>query len=628
MNLNDSGPGSLRQAILDTPAGGTVDFQPGLTGTITLTSGELLIDKDLAIAGPGAEVLTVSGNNAARVFEIAATFTVDISGLTIANGRGSAANGGGIVNAGTLIVADSALTGNTATFGGPNTGVGGGGYNAGTLTVTNSTLSGNSAMGMGFTGRGSGGGIYSTGVLAITSCTLSGNVARGTGSGLSGNGEGTGGGIYATGVLAITNSTLSGNFASGSGGGGGIGSGGGIHADGTLTITNSSLSGNSAGGGGFVGGGIGGGIVAAGVLAITNCTLSGNSAMGGRAGGSGGGIYNEATGTVTVANSTLSGNLASGTDSGAGSGGGIANVGALTVTNSTLSGNSTTGSSLSSGGGVGNSGAAMATLRNSILAGNTASVAPDLSGGVTSQGHNLIGDGTGGSGYGDTDLVGTAENPIDPLLGPLQDNGGPTATMALLPGSPALDAGDPDQLGSPDQRGVVRTGGVNIGAYQASATAFLLTAPRRVHAGVPFDVTVTAVDPFGQVAVGYTGTVTFSTSDPRRRVVLPADYTFTLDDGGVHPFTDTGRRETTLRTHGRQTLAVADTADPSLTGQASIRVRRPRPAPGPAPGPGSLGTAPVPGNVVWLPARLIHHGAGDIEPLGWDRLDGADPVLV
>jgi hypothetical protein len=124
--------------------------------------------------------------------------------------------------------------------------------------------------------------------------------------------------------------------------------------------------------------------------------------------------------------------------------------------------------------------------------------------------------------------------------------------MALLPGSPALDAGDPAELGISDQRGVVRTAGVNIGAYQASASAVLLTAPRRVHAGVPFDVTVTAVDPFGQVAVGYSGTVTFSTSDPRRRVVLPTDYTFTLDDGGVHPFTDTGRGETTLRTHGRQ----------------------------------------------------------------------------
>jgi hypothetical protein len=287
----------------------------------------------------------------------------------------------------------------------------------------------------------------------------------------------------------------------------------------------------------------------------------------------------------------------------AGSGGGIYNGGAgpLTVTASTLSGNAATGGSGGGGafGGGGGISGSVTALRNTIVAGNTASSAfPEVNGPVGSQGHNLIGIGDGGSGYADTDLVGSADNPLDPLLGPLQDNGGPTQTMALLPGSAALDAGDPDQLGSPDQRGVVRSGGVNIGAYQASASAFLLTAPRRVHAGVPFDVAVTAVDPFGQVALGYTGTVTFSTSDPRRRVVLPADYTFTLDDGGVHPFADTGRGETTLRTHGRQTIAVADTADPSITGQASVRVRRRRPAPGPAPGHGYLGTAPVPGEVV------------------------------
>jgi hypothetical protein len=86
-------------------------------------------------------------------------------------------------------------------------------------------------------------------------------------------------------------------------------------------------------------------------------------------------------------------------------------------------------------------------------------------GALTSQGYNLIGDGTGGSGYSTSkDLVGTAASPINPLLGMLQDNGGPTTTMALLSGSPALNKGDPAQLGKPDQRGVVRSGGVNIGA--------------------------------------------------------------------------------------------------------------------------------------------------------------------
>ena len=100
-------------------------------------------------------------------------------------------------------------------------------------------------------------------------------------------------------------------------------------------------------------------------------------------------------------------------------------------------------------------------------------------GALKSNGYNLIGDGSGGTGLvtGNGNQVGTAASPIDPLLGLLQDNGGPTFTMALLPGSPALNNGDPAQLGQADQRGVVRSGGVNIGAYQASASPSL-SAPR------------------------------------------------------------------------------------------------------------------------------------------------------
>src|SRR6202011_1376752 len=140
---------------------------------------------------------------------------------------------------------------------------------------------------------------------------------------------------------------------------------------------------------------------------------------------------------------------------------------------------------------------------------------------------NLIGIYGPDSGLVASDLVGTTANPIDPQFGPLQDNGGPTKTMALLPGSPALNAGDPAQLGVADQRGLVRAGGGNIGAYQASASTFVVTVPGTVAAGTPFDVTVQAVDVFGQVAFGYTGTVTFSVTDTDPAVVLPLDYTFT-----------------------------------------------------------------------------------------------------
>jgi hypothetical protein len=547
MNLSDSGLGSLRQAILDTPSGGTVDFQSGLTGTITLGS-ELAISQNLTITGPGADVITVSGHHASRVFDITGAFTVDISGLTVADGvaAGPDYRGGGIYNnGGTLTVTDSIFSGNTART--PLTGGSGGAiYNAGTLTVTDSTFSGNTTI---FFSGGSGGGIYNAGTLTVTDSTLNGNVSL------------SGGGIYNAGTLTVTDSTLNGNVSL---------SGGGIYNAGTLTVTDSSLNGNGHING--VGGGIhnalggmatvtastlsrnfadiGGGIRNLGTLTVTGSTISFNSTH------DGGGIMNR--GTLTVTDSTLSGNSAI-----AGPGGGIYNqIGTATVTNSTLSGNR----ALLGGGGIFGGGL---TVTNTIVAGNTSSrPGPDVRGGLNGGGHNLIGIGAGGSGYADTDLVGTAASPLNPLLGPLQHNGGPTQTMALLPGSPALNAGDPAQLGVADQRGVVRTGGVNIGAYQASTSAFVLAAPDTATAGVPFDLAVTAVDAFGQTAVGYTGTVTFQTTDTRSGVVLPANYSFNSADAGRHTFAGA----TTLVTAGSQTVTATDTADGSITGFAAVTV--------------------------------------------------------
>jgi hypothetical protein len=98
--------------------------------------------------------------------------------------------------------------------------------------------------------------------------------------------------------------------------------------------------------------------------------------------------------------------------------------------------------------------------RNTIIAGNTGSGSPDVSGSLTSQGHNLIGDGSGGSGYVDTDLVGTRSDPIDPQLEPLGDYGGPTQTMRPLPTSPAVDAGDNTDAPDTDQRGFDRIVGI------------------------------------------------------------------------------------------------------------------------------------------------------------------------
>jgi hypothetical protein len=307
--------------------------------------------------------------------------------------------------------------------------------------------------------------------------------------------------------------------------------GGGIDNGGTLTLNNCTVTGNVSpvSSTGFSAGGI----LNTGNLTVSNCTISANT------GGDAGGIVNYHA-RLTVNNSTIAGDMTYPTIHAAG--GVVLNGGTVTITGSTISGNSAMRNDFVGGVRIL---VGIVTIGNSIIAGNTGS---DIAGSFTSAGYNLIGG--------------------NPLLGPLQDNGGATQTMAVLPGSPALNAGDPAQLGSSDQRGVVRTGAVNIGAYQASATAFMLNAPDTVQAGVPFDLTVTAVDPYGQVALGYIGTVTFSTTDPDPGVVLPTDYTFTSADQGSVRFSG----GVTLITPGDQTLCVTDTADATIAGAALVFV--------------------------------------------------------
>jgi hypothetical protein len=566
----------------------TITFAASLgNATITLSAGQLELYVASATATEtidGGGRITVSGANASRVFQIDVGVRAELDGLTIANGRVTG-SGGGIYNVGTLAMSHSTLSGNRAS-------AGGGVYNGGTLTVSNSTLSGNTATGAaGYTANG-GGGIYNSGTLTVSNSTLSGNVDTGASGG---------GGIYNVRILTVSNSTLSGN--TGGSGGGGIWTG-----YGTLTLSNCTLSGNTASGGD------GGGIYSnGGTLTVSNSTLSGN-----HGGYNGGGIYNTFHGTLTVSNSTLSGNsgaiygggiyntfactltLSNSTLSGNSAylGGGIYNEGTLTVSNSTLSDNTahwaggaiymaypgtlpvtltnvtitanranTGGSSSVHGGGlfVDPSSAVRPVLHNTLIAGNfngaTGTTRDDVFGALNPGGdYNLIGDGTGMSGLShgvNGNFVGSAAAPIDALLGPLQDNGGPTKTHALLASSPALNAGNPSQLGVADQRGVVRAGGVNIGAYQASASAFVVTLSGTVAGGTPFDVTVQAVDVFGQVAFGYTGTVNFSVTDTDPAVVLPLDYTFTAGEQGTHSFSG----EFTLITPGDQTLTVADLAN-------------------------------------------------------------------
>ncbi len=390
---------------------------------------------------------------------ISSAGTATITSSTFSGNR--AQEGGGIANVGAMTVSGSVLGTNTAAYGG-------GIHNGGTLTLTNSTLSGNSALG------GDGGGIYSNGTAtSIIHSTLSGNSAT------------NGGAIFnKQGTLTVTDSTITGNTAVHSSS---FGDGGGIHnnTNGTVTVTASNLSGNSASA-------FGGGIFSAGTLTVASSTLSTNSAP------DGGGISN--TGTLTVTSSTLNGNSAThdgggisngfsilvgvipwnsggtltltnatiGVNSAGNKGGGIANSGdgTVTLTNATLSSNTAPSAS---GGGISNTGGAT-TLTNSIVGGSTGG---NCSGSVTNGGNNLDDGATCGFGSANNSLSST--NPL--FDSALTDNGGPTQTIALRAGSPAIDHGSASvcaqtgagKVNNLDQRGRTRPqgGACDMGAYEA-----------------------------------------------------------------------------------------------------------------------------------------------------------------
>jgi predicted outer membrane repeat protein len=234
--------------------------------------------------------------------------------------------------------------------------------------------------------------------------------------------------------------------------------GAGINNVGTVTLNDSTLSGNTAV---YAYDDWGGAIYNSGTVTLNRSTLTLNSVSANYA--YGGGIYS--TGTLTINNSTISGNRAAGVSDGGG--GGIAAGGTLTINNSTISGN---GATLYGGAGFGGGNAPKATFRNSIVANNT--MGGNCSGSITSKGYNLSSDNT-------CHFKSTGDlNDTNPKLGPLQNNGGPTQTQALLPGSPAIDAGNPSgctdgkgHLLKTDQRGKPRpdkgdTGGCDMGSYE------------------------------------------------------------------------------------------------------------------------------------------------------------------
>ncbi len=393
-NTGDSGPGSLRQAILDANAqsgASDITFDPtafATPQTISLTSGQLELSETTGtetITGPAAG-LTISGGKQSRVFQVDQGVTASISGLTITGG-GNASAGGGL-------------------------------FNLGTTTLTDCTVRGNSA-------GNDGGGVYNNG-------TVSGNSAYGGGGMFNGGG----------GTATLTDCTVSGNSAS---------YGGGVYNDrgGTATLINCTISGNSAGNGGGL-------YAVGGTSTLTNCTVSDNSAR------IGSGVWNGASDSATLTNCTVSGNSADNPF------GALYNYGT-------------------------------ATLTNTIVAGNSGG---DFWGRVPYSGsHDLVGG--------------------DPLLAPLGNYGGPTQTMALLPGSPAIGAGiaaDYPGTSTPittDQRGEPLAALPDIGAFQSQG--FTLTpvagsTPQTSPIGTPFAnplaVTVTANNPIEPVNGGFLSFVT------------------------------------------------------------------------------------------------------------------------
>jgi hypothetical protein len=416
-NTNDSGPGSLRQAVAEAGPGETINLP---AGTYTLTSGELVISKTVTISGHAAADTTIRAGGPFAVVQITGPLDATISGVTIRDGNptGVVVLGGGInsINEANLTLRGVAVTNNIAnTNGGP--GAGG--------------------------GVALGGGIYSEGALTLSESSVTDNTASSVGGTGKGGGVPLGGGIFASGALTIVNSTVSRNTAAAMGGAGpanasqsgGVALGGGLY---TASESPSSLigvtfndnvadvSGGPGGGGGVV---LGGGVFAsAGPASISfaNATVASNVARAQGAGGGGialgGGMHASASepGSITLLGVTAGSNRIEAPAAPPNGGGNL-----FTEDN--------------------------VNLGNTIVAGGSGPAGTENCGGTpgTSLGFNI--DSLDQCGF---HYIGDQVN-TNPLLGPLQSNGGLTQTMIPALGSPAIDQGRALGL-TTDQRGVLR----------------------------------------------------------------------------------------------------------------------------------------------------------------------------
>jgi hypothetical protein len=414
-NCLDHGAGSLRQAVIDNTSSAPIDLTQLSCSRITLTSGAINVQRAQLIQGPGAALLEIDGAHLDRVFIQTSTQPLALYGLTVQNGYANSFGGGCVYTAGPLqlngTVVRNCQVSDTA---GSGTIEGGGVDVHGSLVAINSSVVDNQAYSA--LGNAFGGGASVEGSAVLDHSTVSGNLVS-----IGGNSIAAVGGIDVAGQLTMTYSTVANNRASGSASS--TAAIGGLRAFGGATITQSTISGNSASGGT---GGLR--LYAIGSPnSIINSTISGNSAP------ALGGLY--ASGATSIKNSTIAFNVETGH-----SGGG------LRVANSATSLQSTIVAANVSGGGV----------EQNIALGASSSV---------SGANNLI---------GPSPPIVSAGTMVDPKLFPLHDNGGPTKTHALRPGSPALNAGNVDSGYTVDQRGTgfprVIGASADIGAFEGVDT--------------------------------------------------------------------------------------------------------------------------------------------------------------
>lgn len=458
-NLTAAGPATITLARAGDSTAGASDF--GITSNITI----------LGSTDHNGVTLNNSGNQ--RLFYISAAGTLRLNSLTLSGGMAHGGNAGGVSGAsrggggggaglggaifvdqgGALILQSSLVTGNTVLGGSGGTG---GSYSSRPGGGGGGGLGGNGSNNSGTTGGAGGGPAGGTGGIGSNQPGQPGGFGGGGGGG---GGGGIGGEFGGAGGFGGGGGSR--GFGSGTGGNGGFGGGGGKSSGGGGVggFGAGNSSGNNGGGGAGLGGAI---FINGGAVTITNSTLTGNTATGGSHGGSSGNNGSGLGGAVFSRNGTL-----------------VANSNTFSSNTSTQGG--TDIYILSDGSDGGNntrpgSGTATAKLINNILGQKLNSVSDFVAntnaGGstptFTGSSHNLVR--SGGAALGAA-VISTA----DPKLGPLQNNGGPTMTMALLAGSIAIDAGDDGVLGLPyslttDQRGpgFARKVGthVDIGAFE------------------------------------------------------------------------------------------------------------------------------------------------------------------